>query len=143
MMDEDDLKSIDDSPQYYKGLPYAPIPKGKRPWLPNAIACLILGIMSIVAGLFQLGIPGIVCSLMAFSYYKKDKPLYDSDPEKYEKAYRLLKIGRTCAIWGIPASILGIVLWSLYFYFIFSMATRGYSYDYYDYDPYGYGGYDY
>ncbi len=117
--------SIDDFKEIYE----EPTPKGKRPWLPHAIGCLILGIMSILGGLFQFGIPGIVCSIMAFNYYKRDKPKYDSDPEKYEKAYKLLKIGRTCAIWGIPASILGIVLWILYFYFIIEMSQSRYYYE--------------
>jgi len=126
------MNSDTDSLDNFQGITNEPT--GKRPWLPNAIAVLILGIASILSGLFQFGFPGIICSIMAFSYYKKDQAAFLLDPVKYEKAHKLRRIGRTCAIWGIPASILGIFLWILYFYFIIEM--QSYSYNRYNY--YGY-----
>jgi hypothetical protein len=123
---DNDTESLDN----FKGITVKP--SGKRPWLPNAIAVLILGIASIVAGIFQFGIPGLICSILAFSYYKKDQATFLQDPVKFEKAHKLRRIGKTCAIWGIPASIFGIFLWILYFYFIIEMNSYG-RYDYYGY----------
>jgi hypothetical protein len=125
-----DIESLDN----FKEITIEP-KKGKRPWLSHAIAVLVLGIASILAGIFQYGIPGIICSILAFNYYNKDQAIYLQDPIKYEKSHKLRRIGRTCAIWGIPASILGICLWVLYFYFMSELNSYS-SYDSYDYYNY-------
>ena len=52
-----DDNSIDNFEEAY----VAEVPtSGKRPWLPNAIGCLILGGISIVAGLFQFANPQLL-----------------------------------------------------------------------------------
>ena len=81
--------------------------------LPNSTAALVLGIISI-ATCWLLGIPGVICGIIAIVLYKKDKKLYDVNPSKYAKSsFANLKAGFVCGIIGLSIS-------SLYFlYYIF------------------------
>lgn len=110
----------------------------EKAWLPKAIGCMILGIMSIIGG-FQYGIPGIVCGIIALSYYSKDKPLYNSDPIKYAKPYKYLRAGKITAIIGLVFSTLMTIL---FIWLFTTLSNNSYSrYDDYYYDDYNFNDY--
>ena len=74
--------------------------------LPNAIAVLILGIISIVTCCY--GIPGIILSIIGLVLYGKDKKLYDQNPTFYSN-YDNLKTGRILCIIGLALGILSAI----------------------------------
>jgi M penetrans paralogue family 26 len=81
----------------------------KRP-LPNASACLILGIMSVVLG---CGILGLVLGIIGLVISKDAKDLYLQDPDSYT-GYGNLNAGRILSTLGIvigAISILWLVFW--------------------------------
>ena len=79
--------------------------------LPNGIAILVLGILSIQLS-FAWGITGLICSLITLSKWKSRNQLYLEDPDRYANwSYRCAKIGNTCAIVGvILSSIITLVM---------------------------------
>ena len=86
--------------------------------LPNAVAVLVLGIISIVT-CFCYGIPGLICGIIALYLSGKDLKLYSLMPDLYTSAsYSNLKAGRTCAIIGTILSGLYILFLILYFVII-------------------------
>lgn len=74
--------------------------------LPNAIAVLILGILSIPGCCFY-GI-GLIFGIIALVLAKKDTALYNSNPDGYD-GYSNLKTGKILAIIGIVLNIIGIL----------------------------------
>lgn len=74
--------------------------------LPHGLSSMILGIVSISICLFYGS--GIVVALIARSQIKKDEPLYQKEPEKYEKSYKMIKVAKTTSTLGLYVSI-GIV----------------------------------
>ena len=82
----------------------------KKETLPNAIAILVLGILSIQLS-FAWGIPGLICSLIALSKWKSRSQLYQESPDRYSNwSYRCAKIGNTCAIVGVVLSSIIILV---------------------------------
>jgi len=75
--------------------------------LPNAVAVLVLGILSIPACCFYGG--GLIFGIIALVLAKKDKALYAANPEGYD-GYSNLNTGRILAIIGIVLSVLYIIL---------------------------------
>lgn len=59
--------------------------------LPNAQNVYLLGILSLVFTLAYFA--GLLFAIMAIVRYKKDLPLYQSDPEKYQNSYEKLRKG--------------------------------------------------
>lgn len=84
----------------------------EREKLPNAMAVLILGILSIVTcccyGLG--GVLGIVALVLA----KKDLAIYQENPERYS-GYQNLNTGRILSIIGIVLSVIYLA-WIIYAY---------------------------
>lgn len=80
--------------------------------LPNAMAVLILGILSIVTCCCY-GI-GLVLGIIALVLAKKDMVLYKEQPERYF-GYQNLNTGRILAIIGIVVSAIYIA-WIVYAY---------------------------
>lgn len=74
--------------------------------LPNAIAVLILGILSIPGCCFY-GI-GLVFGIIALVLAKKDTALYNSNPDGYDN-YGNVKTGKILAIIGIVLNVIGIL----------------------------------
>jgi M penetrans paralogue family 26 len=84
--------------------------------LPNAIAVLVLGILSIPGCCFYA--VGLVFGIIALVLAKKDTALYNSNPDGYD-GYSNIKTGKILAI-------IGIVLSAIYLIFlIFIFATIG------------------
>lgn len=85
-----------------------------KPPLPNATAVLVLGICSIV---FGCQVIGFVLGLIGLSLSKKDKVLYDANPEAYS-GYGNLNAGRVMSIIGIVMgsfAILALLIWLIAF----------------------------
>lgn len=80
----------------------------QRP-LPNSTIVLVLGILSIVL-CFCYGIIGLVLGIIALVLAKKDRKLYDANPEWYTQAsFKNLNAGKICAIIGLSFSALYII----------------------------------
>jgi hypothetical protein len=77
--------------------------------LPNAVAVLVLGIISIVGCLFY-GVPGLICGIIAMVMHRKDKTIWLSNPDKYDNAFKTSKAGYICAIVGVSLSALYILI---------------------------------
>ncbi|GAB5418820.1 MAG: hypothetical protein Crog4KO_02000 [Crocinitomicaceae bacterium] len=77
--------------------------------LPNAVATLVLGIVSIVGCLFY-GLPGLICGVIGLSLHSKDKKLYNSNKAKYESSYKMANAGYICAIIGTSLSALYFII---------------------------------
>ena len=74
--------------------------------LPNAIAVLILGILSIPGCCFY-GV-GLVFGIIALVLAKKDTNLYNTNSEAYDN-YGNVKTGKILAIIGIVLNVIGIL----------------------------------
>jgi len=76
--------------------------------LPNATAVLVLGILSIVM-CFAYGIVGLILGIIALVLHKKDKAIYNSNPNGYEASFKNSQAGNVCAIIGVSLSALYII----------------------------------
>ncbi|MGZ3885118.1 MAG: CCC motif membrane protein, partial [Bacteroidia bacterium] len=77
--------------------------------VPNSVAVLVLGIISI-ALCWCYGIIALVCGIIALALSGKALELYKANPSQYTLAsYNNLKAGRVCAIIGICLSGLMLV----------------------------------
>lgn len=74
--------------------------------LPNAHNVQLLGIIAIPTMFMYWA--GIVFAVMALVRYKKDLPIYKSDPVKYEVSYKRLKKGYILAWIAIGLGVLQI-----------------------------------
>lgn len=75
-----------------------------QPPVPNTVAVLVLGILSVVFFLCY-GIIGLTLGIIALVLAKKSKALYESNPNAYsQSSYNNLKAGRICAIIGVCLS---------------------------------------
>ena len=77
--------------------------------LPNATISLILGIISFIACCFSWGIGGILMSGIALFLTKKDKKLYDENPDQYDN-YGQVKTAKIIAIIGLVLGILTLLM---------------------------------
>jgi len=87
--------------------------------LPNSTAVLVLGIVSVV----MCGI-GLVTGIIAIVLHKKDKAIYQTNPDRYEASFKNSKAGNICAIIGLILSTLIIVFYVIYFIFLFTMMSQ-------------------
>lgn len=101
--------------------------------LPNAIAVLVLGILSILTCCCW-GIIGFILSIVGLVLANKDLALYNANPGLYTN-YDNLKIGRILCMVGLGINILYFLLTIVSL--IFDLGMMGASSLY---DPYG--GYD-
>lgn len=76
--------------------------------LPNSVAILVLGIVSIVTCCCY-GIIGLTCGIVALVLAKSATDLYKKNPEEYT-GYSNVKAGRIMAIIGIILNSLYIIL---------------------------------
>ena len=86
--------------------------------LPNAVAVLVLGILSIPGCCFY-GV-GLVFGIIALVLSKKDMALYKANPEAYD-GYSNLNTGRILAIIGVVINLLTIL------FMIFAIAMFGWA----------------
>jgi hypothetical protein len=84
--------------------------------LPNATACLVLGIISIVT-CFLYAIPGLICGIIGLYLYGKDNKIYQADPSSYQHSYKNLKAGYVCSLIGTILS--GLYLLAIIFLLVF------------------------
>ncbi|PZF72121.1 CCC motif membrane protein [Taibaiella soli] len=87
--------------------------------LPNAVAVLILGVISIISACCY-GIVGLICGIIAVVLGSKDMRLYRGNPQAYTlSSYNNLQAGRICGIIGLILSVLVMV------FFIYIIAAVG------------------
>ena len=84
--------------------------------LPNAVATLILGILSIVGGCCY-GIPGIIMAIIALVISSNSNKLLKANPEGYSDAGNH-KAGRICAFIGLGISALYFIIIVIYVVFL-------------------------
>ena len=76
--------------------------------LPNSTLVLIMGILSIIGCCFY-GLPGLIFGIVAIIFGRKDKKLYQSNPDEYSG------IGNVNA--GYIMGIIGLILSVIYLLF--------------------------
>ena len=82
----------------------------KQP-LPNSVATLVLGIISIVS-CWCYGVPGLICGIIALAISARPVKLYRESPQEYS-GYDQMKAGRIMAIIGIILGGLWLLLMAL------------------------------
>lgn len=83
--------------------------------VPNSVAVLVLGILSIVC-CYCAGIVGLILGIIALILSNKSKAAYAEDPSKYTTgSYKNMNAGRVCAIIGTIISAIYFVFWIIYF----------------------------
>jgi hypothetical protein len=87
--------------------------------LPNSTAVLVLGIVSIVV----CGV-GLVTGIIALVLHKKDKAIYQTNPQKYEASFKNSKAGNVCAIIGLSLSSLFIFIYVIQMIMLFSVISN-------------------
>lgn len=75
--------------------------------LPNAVAVLVLGILSIPGCCFYC--VGLIFGIIALVLAKKDTALYNANPDGYD-GYSNLKTGKLLAIIGIVLNVLALII---------------------------------
>lgn len=98
-----------------------PTNDGNQP-LPNAVAVLVLGILSIV---FCVGYGvGVILGIIALVLANRDRKLYQLNPGLYSvSSYNNLNAGRTCAIIGLALSGLFVMFIIMALVFAISMTN--------------------
>lgn len=91
--------------------------------LPNAVATLVLGIISII-GCFLYGIPGLICGIIAISLHQKDRRLYKENQAYYTNSYKTANAGYVCAIIGTSLSALYFLI--VLFIFLGLLSSGGF-----------------
>lgn len=76
--------------------------------LPNATAVLVLGILSIVT-CWTYGVIGLVLGIIALVLHKKDKEMYNANPNGFEASFKNSQAGNVCAIIGVSMSALFLI----------------------------------
>lgn len=86
--------------------------------LPNSTAVLVLGILSIVT-CWTYGVIGLILGIIALVLHKKDKEVYNANPNGYESSFKNSQAGNVCAIIGVSLS----ALFFMYIIFIVGLFT--------------------
>lgn len=87
---------------------------------PNAIAALVLGIVSCACGCFCAGLIVGIIGLVTANKGMRD---YEANPDLYN-GHAMLKAGKITSIVGIILGILSIIFWIIYFVGIIALATN-------------------
>jgi len=91
--------------------------------LPNAIATLVLGILSIITGCYVIG---LVLGIIALVLSKEPMKMYKEDPTQWSD-YAMLNAGRITAIIGTVLGGLSVLMWIVYLGFIAAVIKSGYN----------------
>lgn len=76
--------------------------------LPNSTLVLVMGILSIIGCCFY-GLPGLIFGIVAIIFGRKDKKLYQSNPDEYSGIGNV-NAGYIMGIIGVILSIISIVI---------------------------------
>jgi len=85
--------------------------------VPNEMAVLILGILSLVF-CFAYGIIGLVLGIIALVMHKKDKEIYLSNPKAYGASFKNSNAGRICGLIGVILSSIYVLIGLIVIIFI-------------------------
>ncbi|MBR4197151.1 MAG: DUF4190 domain-containing protein [Bacteroidales bacterium] len=97
--------------------------------LPNAVASMVLGILSIVLGCSPVG---IILGPIGMSKARKAFAIDEQYPGYYN-GQGMAKAGKITSIIGLILGILGTIFWILYILFIVWAVKEGYDVDEYMY----------
>lgn len=97
--------------------------------LPNAVASLVLGILSIVLGCNPVG---IILGPIGMSKAKKAFAI-DQQYPGYYTGQGMAKAGKTTSVIGFILGIVGTIFWIAYILFFVWLAEEGYDLDQYAY----------
>ncbi|MBR4803838.1 MAG: DUF4190 domain-containing protein [Bacteroidales bacterium] len=97
--------------------------------LPNAVASLVLGILSIVLGCNPVG---IILGPIGMSKAKKAFAI-DQQYPGYYTGQGMAKAGKTTSVIGLILGIVGTIFWIAYILFFVWLAEEGYDLDQYAY----------
>ncbi len=89
--------------------------------LPNAIATLVLGILSIITGCYVIG---LILGIVALILSKEPMKLYREDPTLWSD-YAMLNAGRITAIIGTVLGGLSVIFWVFYVGLIAAIIESG------------------
>ena len=81
---------------------------GNNGTLPNAVAVLVLGIISIVT-CWLYAVPGLVCGIIAISLHQKDKAIHQTNPQLYGDSFKMSNAGFICGIIGLGLSAIYLI----------------------------------
>lgn len=108
-------------PSYPCGYPQQPA-YTQKPTLPNAVAVLVMGILSILASVYMVGV-GIVLGIVALVLAAKGRKVWRQNPEAYS-GIGMLNAGFVCAIIG---TVIGSLLFLVGFFLgIVALLTAGF-----------------
>lgn len=108
-------------PGYPYGYPQQPA-YTQKPTLPNAVAVLVMGILSILASVYMVGV-GIVLGIVALVLAAKGRKVWRQNPEAYS-GIGMLNAGFVCAIIG---TVIGSLLFLVGFFLgIVALLTAGF-----------------
>lgn len=93
--------------------------QGPKPTIPNAVAALVLGILSIVASCWFVG---LVLGIVGLVLANKGRQYYMASPESYS-GYGMMNAGRIMSIIGVCIGGLWVVIFLLYFAIVGSVAS--------------------
>lgn len=96
--------------------------------LPNAVAVLVLGILSIITSCWIIG---LILGIIAVTISKKPMRLYYENPQLWD-GYGMLNAGRICGIIGIVFGSLSIIYW-IFVVGILGAAVVGGAFNHLDY----------
>ena len=84
--------------------------------MPEASTVLVLGILSLVFGLFSCGIIGLILGIVAVVMASTQRKIYASNPGDYtESSLNNVNAGRVCGIISICLSAVAFVVMILVF----------------------------
>jgi hypothetical protein len=99
---------------YQTGVPY------KKESLPNSVAALVFGIVSLATMAYF----GWIMAIIALNNAKKALKISEMNPGRYsEGSLRMANAGRIMGIIGLVMGILGVFVWILYFFLIFALVS--------------------
>lgn len=101
----------------------------KKETLPNAVASMVLGILSIVLGCNPVG---IILGPIGMSKAKKAFAI-DQQYPGYYTGQGMAKAGKITSVIGLILGIVGTIFWIAYILFFVWLAEEGY-----DFNQYGY-----
>jgi hypothetical protein len=95
--------------------------------VPNSVAVLVLGIVSIVL-CWCYGLVSIILGVVGIVLANQAEKIYRANPEQFSIAsYKNLKAGKICAIIGLSLGALYLVFIVIYIIVVGSLAFNGFS----------------
>jgi hypothetical protein len=100
---------------------------GGHQTVPNSVAVLVLGILSIVT-CWCYGLISIILGIIALVLANQGEKIYQTNPQQFSIAsYKNLKAGKICAIIGLSLGALCLIYFVIYIIVVGSLAFAGFN----------------